>query len=264
MNIPLFHVDAFTKMPFRGNPAAVCFLNSWLDEGWLRKVASENNVSATAFLVESAEGYELRWFTEKRELKLCGHATLASAHVLLNIRKTRLATVTFNTRFRGTLTVRKEAEALIMDFPATTPKLVDAPSAKLREGLQIDLRPEEILEANETYIVAIDSPAALKALCPNIAILKELHPYAVAVTARGTESDYVLRYFAPSYGIPEDPVTGSVHCALAPYWAKRLGKSNLHAHQLSERGGELSCEVRGDRVFLKGTAVLMLEGSLSI
>ena len=264
MNISLFHVDAFTERPFRGNPAAVCFLDSWLDEGWLRKVAAENNVSATAFLVNAANGYELRWFTAKCELKLCGHATLASAHVLLNIRGNGLNTVTFNTRFRGDLRIKKGAEALIMDFPAIAPRPLHTIPAILREALQFDSIPVEVLEANETYIAVTDSPAEIRSFRPNFAILEQLHPFVVAVTARGTDSDFVSRYFAPSYGIPEDPVTGSVHCALAPYWASRLGKSTLHARQLSERGGELWCEVRDDRILLKGKAVLTLEGSLSI
>jgi PhzF family phenazine biosynthesis protein len=263
MRIPLFHVDAFTEQPFRGNPAAVCFLDSWLDEGRLHKVAAENNLSATAFLLESTEGYELRWFTPRCEIRLCGHATLASAHVLLTLRKNQLASVAFKTKFSGILTVKQDGEDLIMDFPAMPAAACEAP-AKLREALQLESRPLELLAANETYIAVIDSAESVMNLRPNLAILEELHPWVVAVTARGTDADFVSRYFAPSYGIPEDPVTGSAHCALAPYWANRLGKSTLHARQLSERGGELWCEVRGDRVFLKGKAVVTLEGSLSM
>lgn len=264
MRIPLFHVAAFTEEMFRGNPAAVCFLDSWLDEARLQKVATENSLPATAFLVSQAGGYELRWFSPRREIRLCGHATLASAHILLNVRHAQLDSVRFETKFRGSLTVKKDGEYLIMDFPALPPK----PCSNAPTGLPQALGPQsnfsEILEANDTYVAVLDSPEAVRHLRPNFALLENLHTFAVAVTAQATDVDFVSRYFAPSYGIPEDPVTGSAHCILAPYWAQRLGKSKLHARQLSERGGELWCEVAEDRVLLKGKATLVMEGSLSI
>jgi PhzF family phenazine biosynthesis protein len=264
VRIPLFHVDAFTEQPFRGNPAAVCFLDSWLDEGRLRKVAAENNLSETAFLVPVLAGYELRWFSPSCEVRLCGHATLASAHILLNLRTTQLDSVRFETKFHGTLTVKKAGEFLVMDFPALFPQPCADPPDIWREVLAMPSLPSEVVEADETYILIVDRPETVLNVRPNFAVLRNLHPYVVALTARGDDVDFVSRYFAPSYGIPEDPVTGSAHCMLAPYWAKRLGKPKLHARQLSERGGELWCEVAEDRVLLKGKAVLTLEGSLSI
>jgi PhzF family phenazine biosynthesis protein len=264
VRIPLFHVDAFTELPFRGNPAAVCFLDSWLDEGRLRKVAAENNLSETAFLVPALAGYELRWFSPSCEVRLCGHATLASAHILLNLQQPQLDSVRFETRFHGTLTVKKAGEFLVMDFPALFPQPCANPPDIWRDALALQSLPTEVVEADETYILVVDRPETVRNVHPNFALLRNLHPYVVAVTARGDDVDFVSRYFAPSYGIPEDPVTGSAHCILAPYWAKRLGKSKLHARQLSERGGELWCEVAGDRVFLRGKAVLTLEGCLSI
>ena len=264
VRIPLFHVDAFTEKPFRGNPAAVCFLDSWLDEGRLLKVAAENNLSETTFLVPTKAGYELRWFTPRCEVRLCGHATLAAAYILLNLRQPQLDSVRFETTFHGTLTVRREGEFLTMDFPALFPIPCESSSHIWRDALAMQSPPSEVLGADDTYIVVTDTPETVRNVRPNFPLLEGLHPYVVALTARGDDVDFVSRYFAPSYGIPEDPVTGSAHCILAPYWAKRLGKTKLHARQLSERGGELWCEVAGDRVLLKGKAVITLEGSLSI
>ena len=264
MRIPLFHVDAFTEQPFHGNPAAVCLLDSWLDESQLHKVAAENNLSATAFLVAGRGGYELRWFTPRCEVKLCGHATLASAHVLLNMQQPRLDSVTFETRFHGTLIVRRDGRFLTMDFPAINTGTCTTIPPGLTEALGLHSRPAEVLVGDNAYILVIEGTKVIQQLLPDFARLESLHPFVSAVTAQGTDVDFVSRYFAPSYGIPEDPVTGSAHCTLAPYWAKRLGKSKLHARQLSERGGELWCEVAGDRVLLKGTAVVSMEGTLSI
>jgi PhzF family phenazine biosynthesis protein len=264
VRIPIFHVDAFTEQPFRGNPAAVCFLDSWLDEGRLHKVAAENNLSETAFLVPTKAGYELRWFSPSCEVRLCGHATLASAHILLNLRLPQLDSVRFETRFHGTLTVKKTGEFLVMDFPALFPQPCANPPDIWRDALSLESPLSEVVEADETYILVVDRPETVRNVHPNFSLLQNLHPYVVTVTARGDDVDFVSRYFAPSYAIPEDPVTGSAHCVLAPYWAKRLGKTKLHARQLSERGGELWCEVAGDRVLLKGKAVVTLEGSLLI
>jgi len=264
MRIPLFHVDAFTEQPFRGNPAAVCFLDSWLDEALLRKVAAENNLSATAFLVPWNSGYQLRWFTPRCEVKLCGHATLASAHLLLNVRQPELDSVTFDTKFRGPLTVRKDGPFLIMDFPAIPTKPCAAAPPGLTGALGLDAKPAEVLEGDNAYILVSERTEAVRNLRPNFTFLESLHPFVTVATAQGTGVDFVSRYFAPSYGIPEDPVTGSAHCALAPYWANRLGKSKLQARQLSKRGGEVWCEVAGDRVLLKGKSVITTEACLSI
>jgi predicted PhzF superfamily epimerase YddE/YHI9 len=268
MRIPLFHVDAFTSKPFAGNPAAVCPLDCWLDDETLRKVATENNLSETAFFVsqhDDCDGqYDLRWFSPRGEVKLCGHATLASAYVLLSLLVPGLDTARFETRHGGTLTVRKQGESFSMDFPAMLAKPCANPPDVWLRSLAAAPGPSTVLEVNETYIAVYDHESAIRTLRPDFALLEQLHPYVAAITAPGDSTDFVSRYFKPSYGMPEDPVTGWVHCALAPYWAGRLGKAQLHARQLSERGGELWCEMAGSRVTLKGHAVLTLQGSLVI
>jgi len=274
MRIPLFHVDAFASKPFAGNPAAVCPLDCWLDDTTLRKVAAENNLSETAFFVsqhgrdggDHSGHYDLRWFTPQGEVKLCGHATLASAYVLLSLLEPELGTVHFETSNSGTLTVRKEREnfeTFSMDFPAMFAKTCANPPNTLLRALGAP-SPSTVLEVNETYIAVYDHESAIRTSRPDFALLEQLHPFVAAISGPGETADFVSRYFKPSYGMPEDPVTGSVHCALAPYWAGRLGKSRLQARQLSERGGELWCEVVRDRVMLKGHAVLTLRGSLTI
>lgn len=262
MSIPLYHVNAFTDSRFGGNPAAVCLLNSWLDDHWLRKVATENNLSATAFLVPSGEGYELRWFTPLCEIKLCGHATLAAAFLLCEILKPGINIARFLTRHQGVLTVKRDENFFPMDFPALPPAPCECAPDLLREALQLRGDSIEVLEANETYIVVLDNERSVHNMRPDMSLLEKLHPFVVAITAPGESSDFVSRYFAPSYGVPEDPVTGSSHCTLAPYWAKRLGKSHLHARQLSSRGGELWCKLWRDRVLVKGRAVLTFQGML--
>lgn len=260
MRIPLFHVDAFTSQPFAGNPAAVCPLDRWLDDDLLGKVAAENNLSETAFFVPRGDYYELRWFTPRCEVKLCGHATLASALVMFNLLHPGLDSVRFETRLSGTLTVRKDGELLSMDFPAIVSSVCPSPPDLLLKALGPGPQPFNCLEANQTYVAVYESESAIKHIRPDFSRLEQLHPFAVSVTASGEQADFVSRYFAPSYGIPEDPVTGSAHCILTPYWSGRLGKSQLHARQLSQRTGELWCEVAGERVILKGNAVLVLEG----
>ncbi len=262
MSLPVFHVDAFTSKPFAGNPAAVCPLAGWLDDGLLQAVAAENNLSETAFFVPRGDHYELRWFTPRCEVKLCGHATLASAFVLLHILGTKSDTVRFETRFSGALTVSRDGGLLAMDFPALAPWPCTAPPSALVEGL--GKRPTDVVQIEDNYFAVYEREEEVKEIRPNFLLLEKLHPAGVAVTAPGEQSDFVSRYFAPSYGIPEDPVTGSTHCSLAEYWTQRLGKTSLHALQISERGGELWCEVQGDRVILKGNAVLTLRGELLI
>ena len=266
MQIPVFYVDAFTERAFCGNPAGVCFLDFWLDDALLRKVAAENNLPATAFLVPSAEGYEVRWFSSLCELKLCGHATLAAAFVLFHFVRPDLDKVLFSTRFRGTLGVQNQGELLCMDFPALAAKTC-APAPELLSALGPSIEPPEILEVfggNETYAVLLELRSKIQDFRPNLEALEKLHPSVVVITAQGDTEDFVSRYFAPGYGIPEDFVTGSSHCLLTPIWAKRLGKTTLHARQLSAREGELWCELRGDRVILRGKAVPILQGSLTI
>jgi PhzF family phenazine biosynthesis protein len=262
MPAPLFHVDAFTSTPFAGNPAAVCPLDNWLDDNLLQSVASENNLSETAYLVRRGEDYELRWFSPRCEVKLCGHATLASAFVVLNILEPGRETVRFETRRSGPLTVRRQENLLSMDFPALPPWVCADPPAELIEGLGSKDVPSSILQIEDNYFVVYASEDDVRRIRPDFALLEKLHPAGVAVTAPGKDADFVSRYFAPSYGIPEDPVTGSIHCSLTPYWAERLGKNNLHARQVSQRGGELWCELAGTRIAIKGNAVLILRGSI--
>jgi predicted PhzF superfamily epimerase YddE/YHI9 len=260
MHLPVFHVDAFTSRAFAGNPAAVCPLNSWLDDELLRLVAAENNLSETAFFVPRGEFYELRWFTPLCEVKLCGHATLASAFVIMQILVPKTDLVRFKTHFSGMLSVQRAGDMLAMDLPSLPPWACANPPVELAEGL--GKTPASVLQIEDNYFAVYDSPEGITEIRPDFRVLEKLHPFGVAVTAPAEDCDFVSRYFAPSYGIPEDPVTGSTHCSLAPYWAQRLDKKKLHARQLSERGGELWCEVEEERVFLKGTAVLTVHGEL--
>jgi predicted PhzF superfamily epimerase YddE/YHI9 len=262
MSREVFHVDAFTSEPFAGNPAAVCPLAGWLDDSWLQAVAAENNLSETAFFVPRGDAYELRWFTPRCEVRLCGHATLASAFVVLRILEPKRDSVRFETCHSGALTVSREGELLVMDFPALTPWPCVAPPPALLEGL--GKVPGSVVQIEDNYFAVYAREEDVRGIRPDFRLLERLHPAGVAITAPGDNSDFVSRYFAPSYGVPEDPVTGSTHCSLAPYWAQRLGKTSLHARQVSERGGEIWCEVRGERVLLKGNAVLTLRGELLI
>jgi len=263
MQIPVFHLNVFPFRPGSGNPAGVCVLDRWLDDESLRKVAAENKLSATAFTMpNAAKGYEIRWFSVRCELQLCGHATFASGYVMLKLLRPELDQISFETRLKEAVTVRKNGDLLAMNFPALLPKACNHPPDMLRKGL--GATPETVFEANGVYFAVLGDQSALEKIRPNSALIERLHPYAVCVTAPGIATDYVLRYFAPGYGLPEDPVTGSAHCALAPYWSDRLGKSRFHVRQLSSRGGELWTEKAGDRVLLEGSAELTFRGSLEI
>ncbi|MFQ5783332.1 MAG: PhzF family phenazine biosynthesis protein [Alphaproteobacteria bacterium] len=259
MKIPLYQIDAFAGRVFGGNPAAVCPLEDWLDDATMQAIAAENNLSETAFFVERDAHYDLRWFTPAAEVDLCGHATLATAHLLFNELEVADDVVHFETR-SGRLTVRRAGEALAMDFPALPPA-PRAPSGALADAL--GRAPSDLLE-NANWLAVFDDEAAVRALAPDIAAVARLECPGVIVTAPGDKADFVSRYFAPKYGIPEDPVTGSAHCVLTPYWTKRLGKSKLVAHQVSARGGELLCEDRGERVVVAGRAIKYLEGIIEI
>jgi PhzF family phenazine biosynthesis protein len=262
MALSIFHVDAFTSKPFAGNPAAVCPLAGWLDDAFLQSVAAENNLSETAFFVPQGNTYLLRWFTPQCEVKLCGHATLASAFVLMQFLEPNRESVQFETRFRGALKVHRENDLFVMDFPALKPWRTANPPGALIEGL--GKPPAEVVQIEDNYFAVYENEKAIRELRPDLRLLEQLHPAGVGVTAKGDETDFVSRYFAPSYGIPEDPVTGSTHCSLAPYWAEKLNKKSLHARQVSARGGEMWCEVNGDRVLLKGNAVLTMRGELLV
>jgi len=258
MKIKQYQVDAFATRAFEGNPAAVCPLESWLDDGLLQAIAEENNLSETAFFVPSEIGFDLRWFTPVKEVDLCGHATLATAHVLFDILGYAGPSIAFETR-SGELNVERKGKWLEMDFPACPPTPCE-PSEILSKAL--GKQPLQVLVADD-YLAVFDSEAAVRAISPDQALLAQLDLRGVIITAPGTDVDFVSRFFAPKFGIPEDPVTGSAHCELAPYWAARLGKSTLTARQVSRRGGSLTCEMRAGRVLLAGSAVTFMEAELA-
>jgi PhzF family phenazine biosynthesis protein len=261
MKLPFVQIDAFADAPFSGNPAAVMPLEHWLDDATLQAIASENNLSETAFLVPDTSGtadYELRWFTPAREAALCGHATLASGHFLLSQGGERF---TFATRRAGILSVERENDGYAMALPAYPPAPADVPG--LMEAL--GLTSGDILSHPNGYLlVVVEDAAAVLALDPDFRALAALAGTLVIVTASGDETDIVSRVFAPAAGIDEDPVTGSAHCVLAPYWADRLGRTRFTAYQASTRGGHLDCEMAGDRVILRGRCVTVIEGSFTI
>ena len=261
MEIPVHHVDAFvTTGVFTGNPAAVCPLREWLPDRVLQSIASENNLSETAFLVGGDGRYAIRWMTPANEIDLCGHATLASAHVVFATLEPGRTEVRFDS-MSGPLFVRKEGDVLVLDFPSRPPEKV-----ALREDVAAALgRPPLELFASRDYVAMYASADDVRGLAPDMGRLRALDRKGVTVTARGEgDVDFVSRFFAPGYGIDEDPVTGSAHTNLSPLWAKRLGRSRLHARQLSPRGGDLVCEDRGDRVSIGGRVATFLEGTIRI
>ena len=265
MRLPLFQLDAFTSRVFGGNPAAVVPLDTWLPDATLQAIARENNLSETAFFVREAAGHHLRWFTPTQEVDLCGHATLAAAWVLFERLEPGLTRVEFASR-SGTLTVTREAQGLLaLDFPAR-PAVPCAPPPGLAEAL--GAAPRETLQGERDLLAVFDSEAQVRALSPDPqrlgAWLLAGQRFSVVPTARGQDCDFVSRFFAPTAGVPEDPVTGSSHCTLVPYWAQVLGKRQLFARQVSARGGELHCEAQGERVRIAGRAALYLEGTLQL
>jgi predicted PhzF superfamily epimerase YddE/YHI9 len=259
VRIPIFQVDAFTSRVFAGNPAAVCPLKEWLDDATLQAIAAENNLSETAFFVPGDTDFHIRWLTPTQEVDLCGHATLASAWVVFNHLDPSATVAVFSSR-SGPLKVARAGDMLVMDFPSRPPEPCPAPSPAL-EGL--GRAPREIL-ASRDYLAVYDSEDEVRALRPDMARLRGLDRLGVIATAPGTRSDFVSRFFAPGAGIDEDPVTGSAHCTLTPYWAQRLGKDRLHAFQVSARGGELFCMPRGDRVAIAGRAARYLQGVIDV
>jgi PhzF family phenazine biosynthesis protein len=261
MKIPIYQIDAFTSELFSGNPAAVCILDTWIDDRKLQSVAAENNLSETAFLVRNSDGFDLRWFTPTTEVALCGHATLAGAFVLFVCRGWPGDKIIFQTRKSGQLTVVKRDEFLEMDFPSRPPSRRTSP-AGLEKALGV--APKEIFGSAEDILLVLDSEKAVREAEPDFGALGRVDCRGIIITARGDRSDFVSRFFAPRVGIPEDPVTGSAHCVLIPYWADVLHKNDLHAFQISKRGGELFCAYAGERVSIMGKAVLYLEGSITI
>lgn len=258
MTLPIYQVDAFASKLFSGNPAAVVPLDNWLDDETMQKIAAENNLAETAFFVKENEYYHIRWMTPIKEVNLCGHATLASAYVIFNFIEREIEKINFTSR-SGVLTVEKDGDYLTLDFPTNNPQPVDRPKMLSQ---CFDREPIDILEGGEYLFLVFDSEDYIRNLKPNFDLLKQLHPIHMIVTARGKEVDFVSRMFAPNLGINEDPVTGSAHTVLTPYWSKKLRKQKLVAHQLSERGGELICENLDNRVKISGQAVLYLTGKI--
>ena len=258
MEIPIYQVDAFTDSVFSGNPAAVCPLNYWLPDELLQSIALENNLSETAYFVREGAAYHLRWFTPVAEVKLCGHATLASAFVLFNFLKTTTDTIRFKS-LSGSLLVERQADgSMTMDFPKENMEPCRTPQT-LWESL--GAHPIECFKG-EDYMAIMDSEQTVRHLQPDFRQMATLPTRGLIVTARGEHCDFVSRFFAPRHHIDEDPVTGSAHCATAPYWANKLNKDTLSAIQLSERGGTLNCRVSNDRVFINGHAVLFFRGRM--
>jgi PhzF family phenazine biosynthesis protein len=258
----MFQVDAFTDRLFAGNPAAVVPLEQWLDDATLQSIALENNLAETAFFVPEAHGFRLRWFTPTVEVKLCGHATLASAHVLFEVLEPGRREVRFETR-SGTLTVSASGDKLVMDFPRWQLDPVAEIPGALTDGL--GAMPQQVFSTaeGENLFAVFGAERDVAELAPDFARLKTLAAGVIA-TAPGERSDCVVRYFAPFYGIDEDPGTGSIHCALTPYWSERLRKNSVHSRQVSKRGAELFCELKGSRVEISGSAVRYLDGWIEV
>lgn len=259
----IFQVDAFTRKVFEGNPAAVCPLEKWLPDDVMQAIASENNLSETAFFVPTRKGFHIRWFTPLAEVDLCGHATLASAFVLFACLKFRGAEIQFDSR-SGPLTVERDGDGFVMDFPLQAPVPCPAPDALLAAFGNISA---DCLRS-EDYLLVFSEPESVLQAIPDMDLLKQLDLRGVIITAPGgienRNIDFVTRFFAPKYGVNEDPVTGSAFTQLAPYWAERTGKTGLSARQISRRGGDVTCKIHDDRVFIKGEAVLYLEGRIRI
>ena len=262
MRVPIYQIDAFTRRRFSGNPAAVVVFERYPQDAVLQAIAAENNLAETAFLEPAAEGWNLRWFTPAVEVPLCGHATLASAWVVFNKLRPGSERVQFSTRESGVLEVRRAGEGFLMDFPALSCEPA-APPPGFAEIL--GCAPREVLANARNFVAVFGTAAQVRQLKPDLAAVQKLDRPGLIVTAPGDQSyDCVSRFFIPAGGVPEDPVTGSAHCVLAPFWAARLGKSAIRAYQASARGGELICRVRGDRVELEGQCAFYMEGFIEI
>jgi PhzF family phenazine biosynthesis protein len=259
MKLPIYQVDAFTSRLFAGNPAAIVLLDAWLPDSTLAAIASENNLAETAFVIPRGEAMPLRWFTPTVEVDLCGHATLAAAHVLFRHTLPEAERLVFATR-SGNLTVTREGERLSMDFPARPGTAVPITEALVSA---LGAQPVAALQARDLLVI-LASESDVQHFQPDFTRLATLDAFAVIVAAPGAQVDYAYRFFAPRQGIPEDPVTGSANCTLVPYWAARLGKQQLVAKQVSARGGELHCALHGDRVAIAGNAVEYLRGEITV
>ena len=258
MTLPIYQVDAFTSKLFGGNPAAVVPLEKWLDTSILQNIAAENNLAETAFFVKEGDHYHIRWMTPVNEVPLCGHATLASAFVIFNFLDKDARKIKFFSK-SGELYVERNEEILTLNFPSNKPHLIKT-TAAIKNCF--DKEPAEVLENGFFILIVFDSEDYIRTVQPNFELLKQIHPHAVIISSKGNEVDFVSRMFAPNEGINEDPVTGSAHTVLIPYWSEKLGKKNFRALQVSQRMGELFCENLGERVKISGRAVLFSTGSL--
>lgn len=259
MKLPIYQVDAFAKKSFEGNPAAICPLQDWLSDDVLISIAAENNLSETAFFVETNNSFHIRWFTPTVEVDLCGHATLAAAFVIFNELNYKKDKIIFESK-SGQLTVERNDSQLVMDFPAQPPVSCNLP-AEIEKAFTV--KPTSALKA-EDYIIVVENEDDVLKANPELSLLKDIDLRGVIITARSSEYDFVSRFFAPKCGIDEDPVTGSAHTQLVPYWAQQLNKNKLHAKQLSSRGGELFCENLGERVSISGYATQYMKGEIKI
>jgi len=261
MKYTIYQVDAFAEKVFQGNPAAVVPLEDWLEDKLMQEIAMENNLSETAFFVKTDAGYHIRWFTPEFEIDLCGHATLASAYIIKNFVEPHLAEINFTTQKAGALRAMAKDGIYTLDFPSRMPQPCQTPGQLLKSlGITTAV---EVLKSRD-YFVVLPNEDAVKNADPDFTLIKELDSVGVIVTAKGQSADVVSRCFYPGAGIPEDPVTGSAHCNIVPYWSEKLGKSKLFCKQLSLRGGDLHCELQGDRVLMSGKCVLYLEGEINV
>lgn len=260
MKLPLFQVDAFAESLFKGNPAAVIPLEQWLDAETMQLIAFENNLSETAFFVPTQEGFEIRWFTPKAEVKLCGHATLATAHVIFTEANYPKDEITFGSQ-SGPLKVKKRGERLQLNFPADRMHPIDAPNQIIQA---LGKLPTSCFKGKTDYMLVYETEKEIREMTPNFSLLVKTDARGVIVTAPGTKADFVSRFFAPRVGVDEDPVTGSAHTSLTPYWSRQLGKNEMTAQQLSKRGGELLLSLQGDRVLIAGKTTTYLRGEIFI
>ncbi len=259
MKLPIYQVDAFTPKLFGGNPAAVCPLEHWLADNVMLSIAAENNLAETAYFVKKENSYELRWFTPETEVDLCGHATLAAAYVIFNLLKSETEKIIFQTK-SGKLEVTKRNDLLVMNFPSRKPVPTKIPDGVIEA---LGKSPKEVLQSRDLLLL-YETEEEVLALQPNFNLLSKIDCFGYIATAKGNEVDFVSRFFAPTQGINEDPVTGSAHSTLIPFWAERLDKNELHALQISKRGGELYCKLLDDRVEIAGNAVLYLTGFIEV
>ncbi|HVB03697.1 MAG TPA: PhzF family phenazine biosynthesis protein [Chitinophagaceae bacterium] len=261
MTIPIYQADAFTDRLFSGNPAAVCPLDSWLPDSLLQAIAAENNLSETAFFVSHGLDFDLRWFTPLREVDLCGHATLASAFIIFEKLAHPGHIIRFNSR-SGLLSVSREGSQLTLDFPADRPEKQENWPAALSEGLAVT--PKAVYRGISDFLVILENESEVRQITADFRVLAEVNTRGIIVSAPGDEVDFISRFFAPRSGINEDPVTGSAHTTLTPYWADVLGRTNLKARQISARGGYLTCRLSGERVLISGKCTLYLEGRIEV